>query len=92
MEGWHIKVELCKLQIAAFVDNAPDCVCPFHNGIFTIRIAAGIDKCCVFYQCSSNRLLVLLEQFFYGWLRRIYNSRGRKFITSCLCGFFGCQA
>ena len=43
MEGRHIKVELRKLEITGFCDNALDSGRALDKGVFLVRIAAGVD-------------------------------------------------
>ena len=66
MEGRHIKVELCELEITGFCDNSLDSGCSLDICVFPVRVAAGVDIGGICNQRIANRQFVLFKQFLYG--------------------------
>ena len=65
MEGRHIKIELRKLEITGFCDDALDSGCALDVGVFPVRVTAGVDIGGICNQSITNGQFILFKQFLY---------------------------
>ena len=65
VEGGHIEIKPCELQIAGFCDNAPDCRRALQIGVLPVRVAAGVEKCFILGKRVAHAQAVLLEQLLH---------------------------
>ena len=65
MEGGHIEIEPCELQIAGFHDNAPDGRRSLQIGVLPVRVAAGVEEGVVRDKRVAHGQAVSLEQLLH---------------------------
>ena len=68
VEGGHIEIKPCELQIAGFCDDAPDCRRALQIGVLPVRVAAGVEESVVRDKRVAHGQLIPLKQIRYGGL------------------------